>query len=109
MDKYKIAYEDKDLLIVDKVQGLATGIGEKENLTEIIFTDYPVIKTVKGFNEKEGGLLNRLDNETGGFSLKTTIHLVFTGNKWKVDLLRNTTRQSFIKAKLKMKALLITR
>ncbi len=70
MSNYKIIYEDNDLLIVDKPQGLPTGIGKNQNnLVNLIFNDFPYLKDVKGYNNKEGGLLNRLDNETGGLVL----------------------------------------
>jgi len=66
MDNYKIIYEDFDLLLVDKPQGLSTGFGDNENLCGLVFADFPELKNVTGYNKKEGGLLNRLDNETGG-------------------------------------------
>lgn len=66
----KIIYEDNDIMIVDKPQGLPTGIGNNNiNLVSIIFKEYPFLKNIKGYNDKEGGLLNRLDNETGGLVL----------------------------------------
>ena len=70
MKSYKIVYEDNDLLIVDKPQSLPTGIGkQKDNLVSLVFHDYPLLKEVIGYNKEEGGLLNRLDNETGGLVL----------------------------------------
>ncbi|HOJ63832.1 MAG TPA: RNA pseudouridine synthase [Spirochaetota bacterium] len=67
---YKVIYEDNNLLIFNKPQGLPTGIGnQNNNLVSLVFKDYPFLKEVKGYNEKEGGLLNRLDNETGGLVL----------------------------------------
>lgn len=66
---YKIAYEDESIIIVDKPQDIATTPGKKENLCEEIFNDFPSLMNVKGYKKKEGGLLNRLDNETGGMVL----------------------------------------
>ncbi|MBN1409508.1 MAG: RNA pseudouridine synthase [Spirochaetales bacterium] len=64
-----VIYIDPSLLIVEKPQGLATGRGKEESLCEEVFTDYPEIGSIQGFREGEGGLLNRLDNETGGLVL----------------------------------------
>lgn len=67
---YKIIYEDDELLIVDKPQGLPTTFGKNKNsLIELVFNDFSYLKNVKGYNNKEGGLLNRLDNDTGGLVL----------------------------------------
>jgi RluA family pseudouridine synthase len=65
----KIVFEDDGLLIVDKPQGLATAPGEKNDLCALIFSQRPELKIVHGYREGEGGLLNRLDNETGGLVL----------------------------------------
>lgn len=64
-----IVYEDDSILIIDKPQGLATSLGKKENLCTLLFDNYPDLKNVKGYKKGEGGLLNRLDNETGGITL----------------------------------------
>ncbi|OHD27675.1 MAG: hypothetical protein A2086_15565 [Spirochaetes bacterium GWD1_27_9] len=66
MKKYSIVYEDEFLLLIDKPQGLPTGFGQKESLCDYIFEDFPYLKNIVGYNKNEGGLLNRLDNETGG-------------------------------------------
>jgi 23S rRNA pseudouridine1911/1915/1917 synthase len=66
---FKIPYQDPSLLIVDKPQGLATGLGEQENLCELLFKQQPFLAKVRGYKKGEGGLLNRLDNETGGLML----------------------------------------
>jgi 23S rRNA pseudouridine1911/1915/1917 synthase len=63
---HKIIYEDESLLIVDKPQGLASATGRNRSLCEDIFRDFPGLGSVNGFRKNEGGLLNRLDNETGG-------------------------------------------
>ncbi len=67
--QYSILYEDASLLLADKPQGLATGSGENRNLCEMVFNDFPELKKIRGYNSHEGGLLNRLDNETGGIVL----------------------------------------
>ncbi len=64
-----IVYEDNSILIIDKPQGLATGLGNKNNLCTLFFNNFPDLKNVKGYKKGEGGLLNRLDNETGGITL----------------------------------------
>ncbi len=66
---YKIVYQDESILIVDKPQGTATTPGKSKNLCEEIFKDFPLLLKVKGYKKDEGGLLNRLDNETGGLVL----------------------------------------
>jgi len=64
-----IAYEDKELIILNKPQGLATTPGNKENICDLLFNKMPNLKRVTGYKENEGGLLNRLDNDTGGLIL----------------------------------------
>ena len=66
---FNIVYEDEDLVVVSKPQGLPTALGAKLSLCELVFKARPGLKKVKGFREGEGGLLNRLDNETGGLVL----------------------------------------
>lgn len=66
MQKYSIIYEDDSILLINKPQGLATTPGAIKNLCEMIFEDYPYLARVNGYKINEGGLLNRLDNETGG-------------------------------------------
>jgi 23S rRNA pseudouridine1911/1915/1917 synthase len=60
------AYEDDSLIIVDKPQGLAVTPGKNPSLCEQVFAVYPDLGGVHGYKPGEGGLLNRLDNETGG-------------------------------------------
>jgi 23S rRNA-/tRNA-specific pseudouridylate synthase len=57
--KYRIAFEDPSLLIVDKPQGLATSQGEQVSLCGLIFADFPHLQHIEGFRASEGGLLNR--------------------------------------------------
>jgi len=64
-----VAWEDAGLLAVIKPQGLATGLGEQDNLCARLFAERPILEKVKGFREGEGGLLHRLDNATGGLVL----------------------------------------
>jgi 23S rRNA pseudouridine1911/1915/1917 synthase len=64
-----IIYEDDTILLINKPQGLATGIGKKDNLCNLIFKEYPYLLNINGYKKEEGGLLNRLDNETGGIVL----------------------------------------
>jgi len=64
-----IAYEDSSLLIIDKPQGLAVTPGALPCLCEAVFAQWPALSSVPGYRVGEGGLLNRLDNETGGLVL----------------------------------------
>ncbi|MBN1524359.1 MAG: RluA family pseudouridine synthase [Spirochaetales bacterium] len=64
-----VIYEDNDLIVVNKPQGLATGIGTTESICGRVFRARPELKEVSGYRVGEGGLLNRLDNETGGLVL----------------------------------------
>ena len=64
-----IIYEDDSIILVNKPQGLATGTGKKDDLCSLIFKEKPYLLNVKGYKKEEGGLLNRLDNETGGIVL----------------------------------------
>ena len=64
-----IIYENDSIILVNKPQGLATGRGKKDNLCDLIFKEKPYLLNVKGYKKEEGGLLNRLDNETGGIVL----------------------------------------
>jgi 23S rRNA pseudouridine1911/1915/1917 synthase len=66
---YKIIYQDQSILAIDKPQGLPTATGNNINLCALIFYDFPALKDVNGYKPGEGGLLNRLDNETGGLVL----------------------------------------
>lgn len=64
-----IVYEDDDILIVDKPQGVATTPGKIEDICSALFEIRPELSLVSGYKKGEGGLLNRLDNETGGLVL----------------------------------------
>jgi 23S rRNA-/tRNA-specific pseudouridylate synthase len=66
---FAAAYENDGILIVDKPQGLATTPGAVPSLCEAVFTERPALAAVPGFKDGEGGLLNRLDNDTGGLVL----------------------------------------
>lgn len=59
-------YEDEDLMIFDKPQGIASTPGKKPDFCSAVFARYPFLKEVQGYHKHEGGLLNRLDEETGG-------------------------------------------
>lgn len=75
---FSVVYEDDDLLVVSKPQGLPTALGMQISLCELVFNKRPELKAIKGFREGEGGLLNRLDNETGGLVLFAKHHSAFT-------------------------------
>jgi 23S rRNA pseudouridine1911/1915/1917 synthase len=64
--KLKIVYEDESIIIFDKPQGIPSTAGKIGSFIEIVFKHYPQLKFVNGYKKNEGGLLNRLDNETGG-------------------------------------------
>lgn len=78
MQTYKIIYKDKSILVVAKPQGLATTPGRLDSLCDRLFEEAPQLKSVKGYKEGEGGLLNRLDNETGGLVLFALSNESFT-------------------------------
>ncbi len=65
----EIIYEDNQLVVVSKPQGIATTPGNIEDLCSTLFQIRPELASVEGHKEGEGGLLNRLDNETGGLVL----------------------------------------
>ncbi len=69
MSGLKIVYEDESIIVFDKPQGIATAPGKIEDFCTVVFDDYPALKAVNGYKPQEGGLLNRLDNETGGLLL----------------------------------------
>jgi 23S rRNA pseudouridine1911/1915/1917 synthase len=66
---FSVAYEDQTLLIIDKPQGLPVTPGRKDSLCDALFAVRPALARVRGFKAGEGGLLNRLDNDTGGLVL----------------------------------------
>jgi|WetSurMetagenome_2_1015567.scaffolds.fasta_scaffold390803_2 23S rRNA pseudouridine1911/1915/1917 synthase len=67
MKNFTVVYADDDILIVDKPQGLPTTPGKSGgSLFDEVSAGFPELKAVKGYKKNEGGLLNRLDNETGG-------------------------------------------
>ncbi len=65
----QIVFENEDFLIVNKPQGVATTPGIIPDICTDLFTKRPELLSITGYNKKEGGLLNRLDNETGGLIL----------------------------------------
>lgn len=62
-------YRSDGLLAVIKPQGVASVPGKLPDICSAVLEKYPNIAKVNGFNKNEGGLLNRLDNETGGILL----------------------------------------
>lgn len=64
-----LVYEDLSLIVADKPQGLASVPGEQPDLCSLLFAMRPELAAVNGFKTGEGGLLNRLDNATGGLIL----------------------------------------
>ncbi len=62
-------FEDESIVIFDKPQGMAASKGKKISLCDVVFDLYPALAKVKGYRTNEGGLLNRLDNDTGGLVL----------------------------------------
>lgn len=66
---FRVVFEDDSIFIVDKPQGLATTPGKNPSLCEEVFALLPDLAVVKGYKPGEGGLLHRLDNETGGLVL----------------------------------------
>lgn len=68
MDINEIFRKD-GLLAIIKPQGIASVPGKLPDVCSMVLEKYPNIAKVNGFNKSEGGLLNRLDNETGGIIL----------------------------------------
>ena len=62
-------FKKDGLLAVIKPQGVASVPGKLPDICSAVLEKYPHIAQVNGFNKNEGGLLNRLDNETGGILL----------------------------------------
>jgi 23S rRNA pseudouridine1911/1915/1917 synthase len=89
---FAAAYENDGILIVDKPQGLATTPGAVPSLCEAVFTERPALAAVPGFKDGEGGLLNRLDNDTGGLVLfaKTDEAFQFYTQAMQEDKIRKT-------------------
>ena len=59
-------FEDENLIIFDKPQGVASSKGKITSLCDMVFDIYPALADVIGYRTNEGGMLNRLDNDTGG-------------------------------------------
>lgn len=64
-----LVYEDPFIIVVDKPQGIASVPGNLPDLCSLLFVMRPELAQIKGFKTGEGGLLNRLDNDTGGLIL----------------------------------------
>lgn len=62
-------FKKDGILAVIKPQGFASVPGKLPDICSAVLKKYPHIAQVNGFNKSEGGLLNRLDNETGGILL----------------------------------------
>ncbi len=67
----RIAYEDPDILVVDKPSGLATvplkeDKADKPTLLGVVASAYPEVLQPFGRNSWEGGVLHRLDTPTSG-------------------------------------------
>ena len=66
----KILFENDDFIGFDKPTGLPTTVGaSSESLVAQVRAEHPELFNFSGFNEDEGGLLYRLDNETSGLVL----------------------------------------
>ena len=66
--KYKLLYEDKDYLIIEKPEGLLTHRTEKEEgLADLLLIDYPEIESVG--EEYRWGIVHRLDRDVSGVLL----------------------------------------
>jgi 23S rRNA pseudouridine1911/1915/1917 synthase len=66
--KYKVLYQDADVIVVDKPTGVPTHPlepTETGTLVNVLVSQFPEILGV-GFARKEAGLLHRLDTDTSG-------------------------------------------
>lgn len=60
----------EDFLIVYKENGVPSSVGKTAgSACEQVFAKFPEIKTVKGKNKDDGGLVHRIDTETSGLLL----------------------------------------
>jgi 23S rRNA pseudouridine1911/1915/1917 synthase len=69
--RVSIAYEDADIIVVDKPAGIAThgfSAGDVDTLANLLVARWPELISV-GKSRWEPGLLNRLDTETSGLVL----------------------------------------
>lgn len=68
----KIEYVDvsKDFIVCNKPYGLPTTFknvsDDSDCLVKFVLRDYPEVSKVRGYNNREGGLMYRLDNNTTG-------------------------------------------
>jgi 23S rRNA pseudouridine1911/1915/1917 synthase len=72
-----VVFENDDLVVIDKPQGLAVTPGAGASLCAGLFAERPDLAAVPGFKPGEGGLLNRLDNDTGGLVLFAKHEIAF--------------------------------
>lgn len=83
---FKIIYEDKDLLVIDKPTGIVVfpeGKTTEKTLVDYIIEKYPELKNVGG--SPRYGVVHRLDKDTSGILLvaKTTEALIFLQKQFK--------------------------
>jgi len=77
--KYKIVYEDKDYLIINKPAGLLvhpTEQYEQNTLVNGLLADYPSIKNV-GENKLRPGIVHRLDKNVSGLMIVALTQTAF--------------------------------
>ncbi|MBD3244544.1 MAG: RNA pseudouridine synthase [Candidatus Moranbacteria bacterium] len=70
-EKPKIIYQDKDIIVIDKLQGLQVHWDNKNKsntLVDWLIKEYPGIKKV-GEDPLRPGIVHRLDKDTGGLML----------------------------------------
>ncbi|MCG8568519.1 MAG: RluA family pseudouridine synthase [Spirochaetes bacterium] len=85
-------YQDEHLILFDKPQGIATTPGKTPSYCEKLFRNHPDLEKIKGYRNGEGGLLNRLDNETGGlllFAKSNAAFLFYSQQMKKQKILKN--------------------
>jgi 23S rRNA-/tRNA-specific pseudouridylate synthase len=79
-----VIFNNDNLLAVIKPQGIASVPGKIPDICSAVLDSFPHIAQVDGFHQSEGGLLNRLDNETGGI-------LLFAQTNEAFEYYKNTT------------------
>lgn len=90
----RIAYEDSNILVVDKPAGLATvplkeDPPEKPTLLGVVAAAYPETLVSYGRNSWEGGVLHRLDTPTSGL-------VIIARNQYAFDTLTIAARAELI-------------
>ncbi len=91
MEKIKIIYEDKDVLVINKPAGLTihAGVKTEKTLVDWLLEKYPEIKNV-GEDPARPGIVHRLDKDTSGV-------MIVAKNQPAYDWLKNQFKNRLVK------------